>query len=153
MNFQFDDICLDCDGVLFDSNHFKFDAFIEVASSINYHNINSFQEYLTYNWGQKNRIELINFIVNDYPLTIRSDLREKLLIRYRDLCFNSYLESPLTESCEQFLARAATFSRLHVISKSCRDELISISSNLKTYSNTFLQSQAMSLLSMTDCCR
>ena len=119
-------IMLDCDGVIFDSNHLKSNAFKHVLEYKKYPQklINDFVIYHKKNGGisryQKFKVFIIEFLKQDF----NQDLYLELLTLYGDICISLYKNANLTEGAIKFLN--SNKSVKYIVSGGKEEELIQV---------------------------
>jgi len=99
----YDVIILDCDGVVFDSNLLKINAFESALSDYDTADINAFIKYFKNNFGTSRyhlaRVFIEEFLNQDF----NEDLYQKILKAYGSSCVLLYKESDFTHEFMKFI--------------------------------------------------
>lgn len=100
---SYDVIILDCDGVIFDSNLLKVEAFKRALRDFDLDVIEAFSEYFRNNFGTSRyhltKVFIENFLNKDFD----EELYKKILTEYGNSCLLLYKESNLTNRFMGFL--------------------------------------------------
>ncbi len=114
-------IIFDCDGVLFDSNELKVEAFRKTLSTYSMDIVEAFILYHKNNAGISRYVKFRVFIVEFLGKTFEQGEYEKLLESYGRACKELYQQASLTPGGTCFLKEASSAVPLYVASGS--DEL------------------------------
>ena len=100
---SYDVIILDCDGVVFDSNLLKVEAFQKALSHYDSAIVESFSEYFKNNFGTSRyhlaRVFIEEFLHQDFE----EELYQEILKNYGESCVLLYKESDFTNEFMRFL--------------------------------------------------
>ena len=100
---SYDVVILDCDGVIFDSNILKVEAFKKALSHYDADVIEAFSDYFKHNFGvsryQLARVFIEEFLHQDFE----EELYQEILKDYGDCCVLLYKESDFTNEFMRFL--------------------------------------------------
>ncbi len=100
---SYDVIILDCDGVVFDSNLLKVEAFKKALSHYEADIVESFSKYFKDNFGTS-RYHLAKVFIEEFlHQKFDEDLYRKILKDYGDSCVLLYKESEFTNEFMKFL--------------------------------------------------
>ncbi|NRA45375.1 MAG: HAD family hydrolase [Oligoflexales bacterium] len=123
---NFDVIFFDCDGVIFDSNNFKIDAFINsIIKNTNYID-DECVACIHRNYGRFNRVEIFERVLSLDRIRERvagtEDILGKLLTTYSNICYQSYLAASFLPGFGKFIDMFPKI-RKYVVSASDENEL------------------------------
>jgi HAD superfamily hydrolase (TIGR01549 family) len=123
MNLEkYEIIILDCDGVIFDSNHLKLDAFRDALSKFHKDTVDDFIKYFKNNFGTS-RHHLIKVFIGEFlKQEFDEKLYEEILSRYSQNCVKLYKKSDMTKFFFKFIETYKT-KKLFVASGSDQEEL------------------------------
>lgn len=131
---QYKTIILDCDGVIFDSNSLKLNAFREALSEFDKSVVDNFIEYFQNNFGTS-RYNLTKVFITEF-LNIKFDenIYNRILNKYGENCKYLYKEAMYTKSLLVFLDKYKN-KKMYIASGSDQEELreVFISRNLNGY--------------------
>ena len=96
-------IILDCDGVIFDSNTLKLDAFRDALSGFDKKIVDDFIEYFKNNFGTSRYYLAKVFIEEFIKQGFDEILYKEILKKYSQNCIVLYERSSLTESFLEFV--------------------------------------------------
>ncbi len=100
---SYDVIILDCDGVVFDSNHLKVEAFKKALNHYHPDIVEAFGEYFKNNFGTS-RYHLARVFIEEFlHQEFEEELYQKILQDYGDSCVLLYKESDFTNDLMKFL--------------------------------------------------
>lgn len=100
---SYDVIILDCDGVIFDSNLLKVEAFKQALSHYDSDIVESFSQYFKNNFGTS-RYHLARVFIEEFlNQNFEEELYQKILKDYGDSCVLLYNESDFTNKFMEFL--------------------------------------------------
>lgn len=137
-------IILDCDGVIFDSNTFKSEAFGTVLSRAGYPKdlVNRFVQYHKENGGLSRYVKFRVFMTDYLKIPFDQSLYEKLLKEFSDYAIASYKKVSLTPSALEFLEAFKNRADFYIASGSDEQELVSVfeDKNLTHYFKAILGS-------------
>ena len=119
---KYDTIILDCDGVIFDSNHLKIDAFRNALKEFDKKIVNEFLEYFKNNFGTSRyhlaKVFIENFLKKDFD----EEIYNNILIKYSQNCVVLYAKSDFTNKFTEFIETYKS-KKLFVASGSDQEEL------------------------------
>lgn len=125
---KYETIILDCDGVIFDSNTLKLDAFRDALSGFDKKIVDEFIEYFKNNFGTSRyhlaRVFIEQFLKQEFD----ENLYKEILKKYSQNCIVLYERSNITES---FLDFVETYKnkKLFIASGSDQEELREVFKN------------------------
>lgn len=121
---EYETIILDCDGVIFDSNNLKLNAFRDVLSNYKYNKniVNRFIEYFKNNFGTSRYHLTRVFIEKFLKQQFNEELYQEILDSYSAKCVLLYEKANMTVDFMKFIERYKDKS-LFVASGSAEDEL------------------------------
>jgi HAD superfamily hydrolase (TIGR01549 family) len=119
-------IIFDCDGVIFDSNELKVEAFRNTLSSYPANNVEAFISYHKKNAGVSRYVKFRAFLTEFIHQPFDANEYEKLLAVYGEECQRLYQNASLTPSCKTTLETLSTVIPLYVASGSDELELQAI---------------------------
>jgi len=131
---KYETIILDCDGVIFDSNTLKLDAFSDALSEFNSNIVSDFIKYFKNNFGTS-RYNLAKVFIEEF---LKQDFDEKvyqeILNRYSQNCVILYTKSKMTKNFLKFINKY-TDKNFFVASGSDQEELrtVFLNRNLDKY--------------------
>jgi HAD superfamily hydrolase (TIGR01549 family) len=99
----YDTIILDCDGVIFDSNVLKLNAFKEALKDYDESLVLKFIEHFKMNFGTSRYTLAKIFIVDFLKVTFTEELYNKILKNYSDNCVTLYQSSKFTSNFLDFI--------------------------------------------------
>ncbi len=100
---EYDVIILDCDGVIFDSNSLKIDAFRKVLSQYNARVVKDFISYFKNNFGTS-RYSLVKVFIEFFLKEEFDEIKYKdILKRYGQECVDLYKDAEFTVHLIEFL--------------------------------------------------
>jgi len=104
MNIErYNSIILDCDGVIFDTNNLKLEAFRKVLCGFDDQVVNNFIKYFRENFGTS-RYELTRVFIEDFlGFECSKELFDEILARYGDECLRLYQKASLTKGFLEFV--------------------------------------------------
>ena len=115
-------IILDCDGVIFDSNHLKIDAFREALSLFDQEIVEEFTCYVKANFGTS-RFYLIKVFLKDFlKIDFQKTIYQNILNAYSQNCISLYDQAKLTRGFTEFVTKYRD-KKLYVASGSDQSEL------------------------------
>jgi HAD superfamily hydrolase (TIGR01549 family) len=115
-------IILDCDGVIFDSNYLKIDAFRGALSLFDQEIVEEFTCYVKANFGTS-RFYLIKVFLKDFlKIEFSEDLYQNILNAYSQNCVSLYDQAKLTRGFTEFVTKYSD-KKLYVASGSDQSEL------------------------------
>ena len=119
---KYETIILDCDGVIFDSNYLKLDAFRDALGEFNQNIVDEFIGYFKNNFGTS-RYYLVEVFIKDF---LKQDFDKKLyqeiLTKYSQNCVILYEKSEITKNFLNFI-KIYEDKKLFVASGSDQEEL------------------------------
>jgi len=119
---KYETIILDCDGVIFDSNNLKLDAFRGALNNYNEDVVNGFIEYFKNNFGTS-RYHLAKVFIEDFlKQEFDEKLYQKILDSYSDKCVLLYEKANMTKNFLEFIEKYKD-KKLFVASGSAEEEL------------------------------
>jgi len=119
---KYETIILDCDGVIFDSNKLKVNAFRNTLRNYNEDIVNSFIEYFKNNFGTS-RYYLIRIFIEEFlRQEFNEELYQKILDSYGKKCVLLYEKADITKHFFKFINKYKD-KNLFVASGSAEDEL------------------------------
>jgi len=123
MNLEnYETIILDCDGVIFDSNNLKLDAFRDALDNFDKNLVEEFIEYFKNNFGTS-RYYLAKVFIEEF---LKQDFDEKLyqniLKKYSQNCIMLYEKSNITKDFLNFIEKYKN-KQFYVASGSDQEEL------------------------------
>lgn len=119
---EFDTIILDCDGVIFNSNDLKIEAFRKAIAAYPSSTVSDFIVYFRNNFGTS-RYHLARVFIEDFlKIDFDNDLYQEILQDYSKQCVHLYAHADLTEGLMDFLEQNIT-KKLFVASGSDQNEL------------------------------
>jgi HAD superfamily hydrolase (TIGR01549 family) len=125
---KYETIILDCDGVIFDSNNLKLDAFRDALNNFDKNLVEDFIEYFRNNFGTS-RYHLVKVFIEEF---LKQDFDEKLyqdiLIKYSQNCVVLYEKSDMTKEFLKFIEIYKN-KKLFVASGSDQEELRTVFKN------------------------
>ena len=117
-----DVIILDCDGVVFDSNYLKIDAFKRTLSNYDNYLIDEFISYFKRNFGTS-RYQLVKYFIENILLIDFNEVLYKAILKiYGENCFLLYEKAEYTEKILEFLTYYKS-KKLYIASGSDEKEL------------------------------
>jgi HAD superfamily hydrolase (TIGR01549 family) len=129
---KYETIILDCDGVIFDSNNLKLDAFRDALNNFDKNLVEDFIEYFRNNFGTS-RYHLVKVFIEEF---LKQDFDEKLyqdiLIKYSQNCVVLYEKSDMTKEFLKFIEIYKN-KKLFVASGSDQEELRTVFKNRDIY--------------------
>lgn len=137
----YDVVILDCDGVIFDSNHLKIEAFKKALSHYDTDVIDAFSEYFKNNFGTSRyhlaRVFIEEFLHQDF----KEELYQEILKDYGDSCVLLYKELGFTNEFMSFLQYYKN-KKLYIASGGDENELNEVfkAKNIQQYFNRILGS-------------
>jgi HAD superfamily hydrolase (TIGR01549 family) len=96
-------LIFDCDGVIFDTNKLKLDAFKATLSKFNEDHINEFLEYLILNFGRSRYAHIHFFIEDILKIPFDEKLFDQLVLNYGLRCQTLYSEAELCTGAVELL--------------------------------------------------
>ncbi len=118
----YDTIILDCDGVIFDSNLLKVEAFKEALKQYSPDTVEAFSEYFRNNFGTS-RYHLARVFIEDYLNKVfEEEMYQQILKDYGESCVLLYKESDFTYKFKEFL-HYYQHKKLYIASGGNEDEL------------------------------
>ncbi|MDA9926932.1 HAD-IA family hydrolase [Amylibacter sp.] len=119
---QFEAIILDCDGVIFNSNDLKIEAFRKAIDEFPSSAVSSFIVYFRNNFGTS-RYHLARVFIEDFlKIDFDNNLYQDILQAYSKQCVYLYAHADLTDGLMDFLEQNIT-RKLFVASGSDQNEL------------------------------
>lgn len=119
---KFEAIILDCDGVIFNSNDLKIEAFRKTLDKFPSSKVSDFIVYFRNNFGTS-RYNLARVFIEDFlKIDFNIDLYQDILNDYGKHCVNLYATADLTKGLSMFLEKNIT-KKLFVASGSDQNEL------------------------------
>jgi HAD superfamily hydrolase (TIGR01549 family) len=119
---KYEAIILDCDGVIFDSNNLKLNAFRNILSNYNEDIVNKFIEYFKNNFGTS-RYHLAKVFIEEFlKQEFNEELYQKILDSYSKKCVLLYEKADITINFFEFIDKYKD-KNLFVASGSAEDEL------------------------------
>ncbi len=134
---NYDVIILDCDGVVFDSNLLKVDAFRKSLKNYDNNLVDKFSVYFKNNFGSSRYHFVKYFIENLLNIPFNQKLNDDILNEYARNCVELYKESEYTEYFLTFLAKYKK-KKIYIASGGDEKELNKIFKEKKIISN-FIQ--------------
>jgi len=131
---RYDTIILDCDGVIFDSNSLKLEAFRDILDDYDETIVDDFIEYFKNNFGTS-RYNLAKVFIEDFlKQEFDDNLYKEILEKYSQKCVLLYEKADITTSLMQFIEKYKA-KKLFVASGSDQEQLRSVFQNrdLKKY--------------------
>jgi HAD superfamily hydrolase (TIGR01549 family) len=119
---SYDVIILDCDGVVFDSNLLKIEAFQKTLNSYELSIVDAFIEYFKNNFGTSRYFLIKVFIEKFLKQNFEEELYQSLLKEYSKNCVLLYQESKLTNQFIEFVQHNQN-KKLYIASGSDESEL------------------------------
>ena len=119
-------VVFDCDGVIFDSNWLKSEAFRCALSGYPERAVNTFISYHQAPGGVSRYVKFRVFfsdILEKEPVAVDVD---RLLARFSETCIQLYQEAQLTPGCKSLLERLAIGHRLYIASGGDETELCQV---------------------------
>ena len=116
-------IIFDCDGVLFDSNQLKTEAFRQVLSAYPKELVDEFVAYHQRNGGISRYVKLRSFLEDFLKKEYKEEQLENLLRRFGEACVSLYEAADLTPGCLDVLSALHPDTSLYVASGSDESEL------------------------------
>jgi HAD superfamily hydrolase (TIGR01549 family) len=128
-------IIFDCDGVLFDSNTLKTEAFREVLADYPQEIVEQFIVYHQTNGGISRYVKLRKFFTDFLQTSVDENKVEDLIREFGNSCQRLYQKAALTPGCLQILETISSQIPLYVASGSDENELRQVFSwrNLDKY--------------------
>ncbi|WP_028981493.1 HAD family hydrolase [Sporocytophaga myxococcoides] len=126
---QIKNIILDCDGVIFDSNKLKTQAFEDTLTfhKVDQENVRSFIDYHKAQGGVSRYIKFEYLIKEIMKVPFDPSFYQSLLEKYSEISQEAYLKSSFTDGCNEFLSKVSSLNiRLFVASGSDEAELNTI---------------------------
>jgi len=119
---NYETIILDCDGVIFDSNYLKIDAFQDALKAYNEVIVDSFLEYFKNNFGTS-RYSLSKVFIEEFlNIDFDENLYQEILDNYSKNCVSLYNKANTTKNFFQFIEKYK-YKNLFVASGSDQEEL------------------------------
>ena len=119
---RYEIIILDCDGVVFDSNFLKLDAFSDALKAYDSKIVDSFIEYFKNNFGTS-RYHLIRVFIEEFlNQDFDEELYQSILSKYSQNCVILYEKSDMTKDFLKFIEKYSD-KKLFVASGSDQEEL------------------------------
>jgi len=100
---QYNIIILDCDGVIFDSNNLKIEAFKNSLNEYNSKIVENFINYFKENFGTSRYNLTRVFIENFLEIKFSQNLYQKILENYGVECVKLYTQASFTTKCIDFI--------------------------------------------------
>jgi HAD superfamily hydrolase (TIGR01549 family) len=119
---KYDTIILDCDGVIFDSNYLKIDAFQDALKEYETDSVKSFLEYFKNNFGTSRYSLAKVFIENFLNINFDENMYQEILSNYSKNCIILYQKAATTKSFFQFIEKYQD-KNLYIASGSDQEEL------------------------------
>ncbi len=115
----------DCDGVIFDSNNFKTDAFIKVLekNNISQSEISEFILYHEFNPGISRYVKFERLFTIILKIPINIITLESMLLDFSRICVQEYLNSSLTTGCLTKIKQLSVNNDLYIASGGDENEL------------------------------
>ena len=123
MNFSYNAIIFDCDGVLFDSNSLKSKAFREILCAYPQAVVNDFITYHRRQGGVSRYVKLRAFFADFLRVSVNEQELKRLLSEFSNACQKLYQEANLTPGCLNLLEQLSPRIPLFVASGSDQEEL------------------------------
>ncbi len=102
---NYDTIVLDCDGVIFDSNYLKIDAFQDALKEYDEVIVDSFLEYFKNNFGTSRYKLAKDFIEEFLNMDFDENLYQEILDNYSKNCILLYEKADTTKDFFQFIEK------------------------------------------------
>ena len=102
---KYENIILDCDGVIFDSNNLKIQAFSKTIGNFDINLVKPFITYLKKNFGNSRYKIFKDFIKNYTKITLNNNAYDELLNDYSHHCISLYKRASFTEGFCDFLKK------------------------------------------------
>jgi len=119
---KYETIILDCDGVIFDSNLLKLNAFRDALEDFDDKIVSDFIDYFKVSFGTS-RYNLVKvFIDNFLKIEFDEELYKYILKRYSDNCILLYKKSNLTNKFLEFI-EVYRHKQIYIASGSDQEEL------------------------------
>jgi len=100
---EYDVIILDCDGVIFNSNYLKIDAFRKVLSQYNKRIVEEFIDYFENNFGTS-RYSLVKVFIESFLKEEFEENKYKVILKhYGQECIHLYKDAEFTGQLIEFL--------------------------------------------------
>jgi len=115
-------IILDCDGVVFDSNSLKIEAFRNILSKYDNNTVQKFTKYFEQNFGTS-RYSLVKIFITDFlKIKFNEKLYQEIIKNYGLQCLRLYKNANFTKSLIDFL-KSYKNKKLYIASGSDENEL------------------------------
>jgi len=125
---NYDTVILDCDGVIFDSNYLKMDAFRDALNRYDQEIVEDFINYFKNNFGTS-RYHLAKVFIKDFlKIEFSEKLYKNILDQYSKNCVLLYKKSDFTKNLLEFILEYKD-KKLFVASGSAQDELREVFKN------------------------
>jgi HAD superfamily hydrolase (TIGR01549 family) len=119
---EYDTIILDCDGVIFNSNYLKLDAFRDAIDSYDQNIIDDFIEYFKKSFGTSRYVLTRVFIEDFLKLEFDEELYNIILDKYSNNCVSLYQKVNTTYNFLEFIEKYQN-KQLYIASGSDEEEL------------------------------
>ena len=124
----YDTIILDCDGVIFDSNNLKIEAFRESLLRYDNNIVDQFIKYFAKNFGRSRYVFAREFIENFLCIDFNESLYNEILKDYSKKCCELYSRALLTDNFLSFIKKYQ-YKNIFIASGSDQVELREVFTN------------------------
>lgn len=115
-------IIFDCDGVIYNTNTLKLEAFKSILSSFGDDNVHEFLKYFRFNFGRSRYVHIRYFIEDILKISFDEKLYEQLVLSYGSRCKLLYTEAELCIGVMDLLENLKNVAK-YVASGSDQNEL------------------------------
>jgi phosphoglycolate phosphatase-like HAD superfamily hydrolase len=119
---KYEIVIFDCDGVIFDTNNLKINAFKTSLSNFSDHHINEFLAYFAKNFGRSRYVHVKHFICNILDIQFDQQLYDQIIYDYGVLCQDLYSNADICLGVEDLLKRLSS-AKKYIASGSDQIEL------------------------------
>lgn len=116
-------IIFDCDGVIFDSNALKTEAFRNILSSYPQEIVDAFIQYHKTNGGISRYVKLATFFTDFLNTPVKDNELQGLLNNFSIACQSLYKQAQLTPACLPALKALSSTASFYIASGSDETEL------------------------------